>query len=273
MDREKFIWDKMKQHYDEAKSLGKEVFAIALQGSQNYNLDIYEDSYMSDIDTKAIILPSFEDFCEGSSPISKTHERENKEHIDLKDIRVMFDTFKKQNVNFVEILFTDYFIVPDKYSKYWEHLRSIAEDIVHCHPSQTLKTMSGLSMEKKKALCHPYPTIKYKIDKWGYDGKQLHHIIRINEFMKNYISGVPFKDCMSKHSPEIYDSMIKAKLNRYSLDEAVYIADKIDEENRALKDDYIDKHGIIFDGSAYKKLNDIKIAVLKQWFKEQLSYQ
>ena len=73
---------------------------LFLQGSQNYNLD-YEGS---DIDTKAIMLPSFSDFVLNAKPLSTTHIMENNEHVDFKDIRLMFDCIKKQNVNFVEIL-------------------------------------------------------------------------------------------------------------------------------------------------------------------------
>lgn len=269
-ERHDFIINRVQQHYKEACLMGNEVFGIFLQGSQNYNLDIYSEQYQSDVDTKAIILPSFDDFCRGNQPISTTAIRSNDEHIDLKDIRVIFDTFKKQNVNFVEILFTKYFIVADKYVKFWNKLRRLSEELVHCHPSQTLKTMAGLSYEKRKALCHPYPTIKDKIDKYGYDGKQLHHIIRINEFMKNYISGMPFADCLTSHDERVLILMTEAKLNTISLADALKIAQELDEENTALKNKYIDEHGTSCDPSAYAKLEQIKIDVLRQWFKEQL---
>lgn len=269
-ERDKYIRAKLQEHYNEAMSLVHEIFCIVLQGSQNYELDIYSEQYKSDIDTKCIILPSFDDFCRGYSPFSTTHERENKEHIDLKDIRVIFETFKKQNVNFVEVLFSPYYIVPRKYEKYWEALRELGESLTYCHPSQTLKTMAGMSYEKHKALCHPYPTIKDKIDKYGYDGKQLHHIIRINEFMKNYISGMSFKECLTAHSSETLDLLFKAKLNQFPLDEAKAMAEKYDEENRILKDTYIDEHGADCDGKPYQVLTDIKTAILKQWFREEL---
>lgn len=84
---------------------------LFLQGSQNYNLD-YEGS---DIDTKAIMLPSFSDFVLNAKPLSTTHIMENNEHVDFKDIRLMFDCIKKQNVNFVEILFTPYSIINPEY--------------------------------------------------------------------------------------------------------------------------------------------------------------
>lgn len=269
-ERDAYIRAKLQEHYDEATSLGHEIFCLVLQGSQNYELDIYSEHYKSDIDTKCIVLPSFDDFCRGRSPVSTTHERQNKEHIDMKDIRVMFDTFKKQNVNFVEILFSDYYIVPEKYAAFWKLLRKLGESLTHCHPSQTLKTMAGMSYEKHKALCHPYPTIKDKIDKYGYDGKQLHHILRINEFMKNYLSGMSFKKCLTARSSEMLNLLVNAKLNQFSLDEAKAMAEKYDEENRILKDTYINEHGEACDDEPYQALTEIKTAILKQWFREEL---
>ena len=50
-------------------------------------------------------------------------------------------------------------------------------------------------MEKRKALCHPYPNTMDKIEKYGYDGKQLHHCARLNEFLERYINETPLADC------------------------------------------------------------------------------
>ena len=52
-------------------------------GSQNYGLDIYDNDYMSDVDTKAIILPSFEDIVLNREPKSTTIVLDNNEHIDV----------------------------------------------------------------------------------------------------------------------------------------------------------------------------------------------
>lgn len=270
MEREKHILSCLREHYEEALQLGHEVFAIIVQGSQNYGLDIYTDTYKSDIDTKCIILPSFDDFVAGRSPVSHTHERANKEHIDLKDVRIMFETFRKQNVNFVEVLFSDYYIVNPKYEQYWNQLRTLGERIVHAHPSQTVKTMSGMSMEKRKALKHPYPTIIHKIEKWGYDGKQLHHIIRINDFIKRYISGMPFKVAMTP-SDDVKELLMKAKLNKFTLQEAEGLAIQYDDETKLLKNSFIEKNGEnVVDEDAYNQLNNIKVEILKTYFKEVL---
>jgi hypothetical protein len=91
----------LQEHYEDACDLGHEVFAIVLQGSQNYDMDMYTEEYCSDVDTKCIVLPTPEQLILGTKPISETHERENKEHIDLKDIRLMFECFKKHHVSWM----------------------------------------------------------------------------------------------------------------------------------------------------------------------------
>lgn len=65
---------------------------IFLQGSQNYDLE-YEGS---DVDTKIIVLPSLEDIALNKQPISTTLITEDNEHVDVKDIRLMFDASKSK---------------------------------------------------------------------------------------------------------------------------------------------------------------------------------
>lgn len=107
--------DRVKEHYQEALEYfpKDKIVGIFLQGSQNYGLD-YEGS---DVDTKLIVLPSFDDVVFNRKPVSTTHVRSNDEHIDWKDIRLYMDTFVKQNLNFLEILFTDYSIINPEYAQ------------------------------------------------------------------------------------------------------------------------------------------------------------
>ena len=94
-------------------------------------------------------------------------------------VALYFEQFWKQNINFLEILFTPYVLLDNKFAPYWKELTSYKEDIARFNEVGAVKTMYGMALEKYKALKYPYPTIKWKIDKWGYDGKQLHHILRI----------------------------------------------------------------------------------------------
>ena len=268
-DRDLYIREKLHEHYLEALEQGYEIFGIFVQGSQNYGLDVYNEEYWSDIDTKCIVLPSLDDIILNKKPISTTHERENKEHIDFKDIRLMWECFKKQNVNFMEILFTDYYIIPEKYKKYWDKMREMAEEIAHAHPAQTVRTMSGMGMEKFKALEHRYPTLIEKIDKYGYDGKQLHHIIRINDFIKRYTMGLSFKESLTPTAIMV-KQMNEAKLNKYSLPVARELAKRYDDETKFIKDSYIDMEGDKVNESVYNSMDQIKAQILKDYFKQEI---
>jgi hypothetical protein len=185
---DEWIMERVHEHWLEALTLFPKdrIVGIFLQGSQNYGLD-YEGS---DIDTKLIVVPTWEDICFNRKPVSTTHIRANDEHIDLKDIRLMFQTFRKQNLNFMEILFTKYKIINPMYEEYWAELVEYNEKVVMYDPCGAVKTMKGIAMEKYHAMEHRYPAKAEIIDAWGYDPKQLHHLFRISEFIDRYCDGM-----------------------------------------------------------------------------------
>ena len=168
------------------------IFGIFLHGSQNYGLD-YENS---DVDTKALVLPSFKEIALNKRAISTTHILPNEEHIDLKDVRLYFKQFLKQNVNFVEILFTPYFIVNEKYKTIWDNLIFHREDIAHYNMIRAVSTMAGMAREKFHALEHPCESKLSILEKFGYDPKQLHHLLRLKDFIVRYSSGETFENSM-----------------------------------------------------------------------------
>ncbi len=270
MNREEKIMKRVQEHYDYLKQKGYEIVFLALQGSQNYELDVYDENYISDVDTKAVILPSFEDFVYNREPKSKTLVLENNEHIDVKDIRVMFETYKKQNVNFIETLFTEFKIVNPKYKDLVQPLFDNAEEVAHINNNQAIRCMAGMSKEKLKALKHPYPTIVDKINKYGYDPKQLHHILRMNDFIKKYaILRKPYKECLI---PDNKEYLIQIKKGILSEEDATKLAIETDEDTYDVKTwaigfdnapDEINQKGLDI-------LNKIKIDLLEKKFKEDL---
>ena len=88
--------------------------------------------------------------------------------------------------------------------------------------------------------------------------------------MKNYIAGMPFDKCLTTHDERMLILMTEAKLNTIPLADALKLAKELDDENAALKTQYIDEHGTECDATPYEKLEQIKVDVLRQWFKEQL---
>lgn len=208
MNNKEKIMARLQEHYDTLVSRGYDVVGVFLQGSQNYGLS-YEGS---DIDSKAIVLPTFKDVLLGAKPVSTTLILENEEHIDVKDIRVMFNTIKKQNINFVEILFTEYRVINEEFADLLQVLFDNSEAIARMNMAGAINCMCGMALEKHKALEHVYPSTKSKIDKYGYDPKQLHHIVRMSYFLRDYTLGSPYSECLKPRSDEL-EHLLSIKTN------------------------------------------------------------
>lgn len=215
-----WIMDRVREHYNEALEHFPEdrIVGIFYQGSGNYGLD-YEGS---DVDTKLIVAPTFKDIAMNKRAVSTTHIRANEEHIDFKDIRLYIQTFRKQNLNFLEILFTKYAIINPMYETEWNRLVEAREAIAHYAPVQAIKSMKGIAKEKYHAMEHHYPARMAWIEKFGYDPKQLHHLLRVNEYILRYIDGESYEECLISKMPEYLQAV---KLGFHSLDHARMIAD------------------------------------------------
>lgn len=213
--RHAMIMKRVQEHYDEALQYFPEeqIVGIFLQGSQNYDLD-YEGS---DVDTKLIVVPSFKDICLNRKPVSITHVRENNEHIDWKDVRKYVEEFRKQNLNFLEILFTDFYIINPMYEAEWNRLVEAREFIARMNVHRAVKSMKGIAMEKFHAMEHRYPAKVDIIDKYGYDGKQVSHLIRVYDYLRRYIADEPYKDCLIPSSTLRKEIMDYKMLDAYDL--------------------------------------------------------
>lgn len=262
VEREAKIRERLKKDYNYVRTLGYEVFGVFLQGSQNYNLD-YEGS---DIDTKCIVLPSAEDVILNKQPVSTTLILEDNSHIDLKDIRLMWQCFKKQNINYLEILFTDFYFVPHDYLLFWQEMQALREDIARIDNYAAVNCIVGMILEKNTALCHPYPTLKDKIDKYGYDNKQLHHILRCQEFLDRYIDGDFYKDCLIPRNKN-YLLEIKATY-KFDLDTAKALAKDAVEYVKFVKKDYCDNHERVVNTKLCEYIDAILVDVLVSYWRD-----
>lgn len=162
--------------YPDYKFLG-----IFLYGSQNYGLAT-EDS---DVDSIAIVIPSVEDIIL-RKPICKEIIFENGEHCNIKDIREVVKEWKKQSIQALEILFTDYFIVRPKYVSYWNNFLDIRNDITHYDVERTSKSISGQA--KQTYLRNPN------------DRKQVANTYRLYYFLRSYLMGCSYKTCLKSNS-------------------------------------------------------------------------
>lgn len=214
-------YERVQEHWEESKQYFKStnMVGIFLQGSQNYNID----TEFSDVDTKMIVTPSVNEFIFSKPPMSATHVRANNEHIDFKDVRLMFQTFRKQNLNFLEILFTPYKIVNPLYEEEWNMLVDANEEIAHYNVFKAVSAMKGIAFRKHKSTTHMTSTSQVAFEKYGYDPKSLCHLFRIEEYLRKYTEGASYTECLSPDKPDFLKAV---KMGYYNLGDAVLAADR-----------------------------------------------
>ena len=162
-------------------------------GSNNYGLD---DS-SSDLDTKAIVLPHFIDIVRSKQWVTDTIINADDSHTEVKDIRNMFDCYKKQNVNFLETLFTKYYYLNPDYTGEW--LGAIVknrEKIAHYDECRAIKAMYGNMLTKYKNMYKSMPHSAAEIEQYGYALKDYHHLMRLAQFIRRYISGEKYESIL-----------------------------------------------------------------------------
>lgn len=213
------------------ESLWYTLCYVWLYGSQNYWLDINTEEYQSDLDYKAVCIPALRDLVNNSKPTSISIEFEWW-LIDLKDIRVWTETLVKCNPAYIETLYTEFCWYSDDY----KFIIDKRENLVSEMWVFLMKASYWMIKEKEKAFSHPYPSIKAKIDKYWYDPKQLHHIVRLQLLMAKYfdkwIYDMTNVDIAIKWLKEI-------KLWKFSLKLAEEIRDEFVKLAKDLKDEYV----------------------------------
>lgn len=223
------IQNRVKEHLDFAlehiDTDSYEWFVICAQGSMNYGL--MDDN--SDVDTKMLVVPSLRHMALNKKPISTTLVLENNEHCDVKDVREYFKIVRKEDINFIEIFFTEYFLVNPKYADLWYDLTWDREEIARANEYRFLKCCKGMLFEKSHALSHPYPSKLEILAEHGYDSKQLCHALRVLRFAQNFIcEGEKYYNCL--RDADAHDSLMNIKHYKYP---------ESAEEARVLMDAYV----------------------------------
>jgi hypothetical protein len=160
----------------------------------------------------------------------------------------------------LEILFTPYLIVNEKYRAQWDRLIVANEAIAHYSPVRSIKSMQGIAKEKYFAMEHHYPSRMEWINKFGYDPKQLHHLLRVNEYLVRYIGGESYADCLISKDAE---HLINVKRGIYNLAEARQLADDAIKTVDELCNDFIKTHNNDIDEDVENLLNDVQYNIMK----------
>lgn len=153
---------------------------ISPYGSMNYG--IFKPD-VSDVDTKLIVLPSYEQLVWGKC-FSKEYKIPNGELCNVMDIRHYANNLLKQSINFLETLFSNYSqetntqFFPILHTYFFTHKETIARyneyDCVSRAYYQAIHTI------------HQNPT----------DGKKYANAIRLLYFIEKYLEKEPFQNCI-----------------------------------------------------------------------------
>lgn len=262
-----YILNRVQGHYNEALKLYEKdkIVGVFLQGSQNYGLEIEN----SDVDTKCIIVPSFMDICLNKPPVSTTHILKYAEHLDAKDIRNYCACFRKQNLNFLEILFTPFTMITPMYFDQWNRLIQERESIARMNPWRAVKSMKGIALEKYHAMEHRYPSKLELIDKYGYDCKQLHHLVRVDNYLTRYITGESYESCLIPEE-RMKEFLLDIKQNKYDLAAARSLAELSLAHVEKIANEFCEKTHDEEDPIMRELLEDVSYNIMKIVVEEEL---
>ena len=199
MELEKYnrVRKRLKEHLDEALQNPKihDWFMIAVNGSYNYNMDTPQ----SDIDSKLLVIPSLEQLVSGKSLNYLHCMSDNGEHVEVKDIRHYFATMLKQNINFVETLYAQVWIVNPVYMRLFHYLFKMRDVISGCNPIATIHCIQGTAHQKYKQMLQSSPARAAEIENYGFDRKSLHHLVRCVFFGEYYMEGTSYQECLQNN--------------------------------------------------------------------------
>lgn len=168
------VMTRVREHYEVAKALVPEdrIVGVFLYGSQNYGMD----GPNSDVDTKCLVIPSFEEVALNKKAANFEYHFDNGEHLKVIDIREFLRLVKKQNPNDLEILFTKYCVRNNTYAGIWYYLWSHREDVAHYRPHRAIDTMRHMANKEY-----------YNVEKKGFNTKSLALIFRLTKMAQDYL--------------------------------------------------------------------------------------
>lgn len=248
MIKDEVIFKTLSNYKTILEEKGYKVLYVGLYGSQNYGLS----DELSDIDAKAIILPSLHDII-FRTVTSKTIECGNGT-IDVKDLITFYDVIKKGNFSYIESIDTEYSI-GDK------QVKAMFKQFI---PNK--KSILGAMYEKRKALTHEYPSKTSEFEKWGFDPKQYHHILRLYDLLLDSYGFDNVCKSYLTYSGETKANHIGIKRNFFNLEKNYVeaVSDNIIEKAKELieEDYHYEPVNIDEEVSSYIE-NKIKIELIR----------
>jgi hypothetical protein len=262
---DEWIMARLFEHYNDAVEYfpRDRIVCLNLAGSQNYGLD----TEGSDVDTKLVIVPSFRDVAMEKIPTSTTHVRPNNEHIEFKDVRYYIPILRKGNINFLETLFSKYTIVNPFYANEWYRLVGAREEIARYDVARAIQAMRGNVYSTYKRIFNATDNRVEAIEKFGYSPKDFYIIQRIEEFIKRYIAGEPYADCLVSKKDEYFKSV---KNGCFTAGDVQWMAKVCFDRTLELCDKFLETCDKTVNQEVSALMDDVQYNIMKLAMKKEL---
>lgn len=225
---------------------GKEnILGIFLYGSQNYNCE----TETSDVDAKVIYVPCLMEAIINKSRLVKTHIFENGEHLEIIDIRELVENYKKQNINFIETLFTEYYILNPIYAQVFEayFTKDFRKNIARYDEYKCLQSYCGQAIH----------TLSQAMNLDDKSNKKYANSLRIKNFLERFIfNKEDFKNCLV---PSNLDEVMKYKTNQ----EKVNVGQILELKHYFEKQQKLPKEQFSYNGFTALNLDNAAYKIIK----------
>lgn len=167
------VW--LREAQGELETRGYRCAYLAIYGRQNYGLALDTPQYRSDVDVKCAVLPGLAQLAREESVPPVTIDWRGGQ-IEVKDARRFVEIAARMNPAYLETLLTPHALC---IGPAFEAVRAQVQPLLARDPAGFLQACLGMGRQKAKSLCHPYPAAMEKLRRYGYDGKQAHHLYRL----------------------------------------------------------------------------------------------
>lgn len=186
--RTRYIMERVAAHYERAtEHYGEDnVLGVFLYGSQSYNCDLEN----SDVDTKCILVPDLYHLALHPYKTNHLHlyveDREEPEVCECMTIQHMVANWKKQNPNFLEVMFTSFACINPQYYDEWARFlvkENYRERIARYDVRGGVLSIAHQAIN----TIHQNPM----------NGKKIGNAVRLVRLLENYVAGVDYAHCLS----------------------------------------------------------------------------
>jgi hypothetical protein len=109
---------------------------------------------------------------------------------------------------------------------------------------------------------HAYPNKVDVLAKYGYDPKQLHLLVRVDNYLTRYINGESYEECLIPDEVMIA-FLLELKIGKWDLAAARSLAKYSLEHIEKIADDFLSKTSDQEDVEARELLQDVSYNIMK----------